>query len=423
MNYQQAMDEINSRLRFGSKPGLERIQALLEQLGNPQEKLKFVHVAGTNGKGTTCTYISSVLRAAGYKTGLYTSPYVVDFRERFQINGEMISEQQLVQAVESVKPYVERMEEELTEFEYITALAMYWFAQMNCDVVVLEVGLGGRFDATNVIPCPEAAVITAISLDHTEILGDTLEKIAFEKAGIIKPHGDVVLYPKQGPGVEATIRNLCTERGAHCALADLSIQPQSETLTGSTALFNGLRLELPFSGAHQLLNAATALSCLYLLRAKGYSISDGQLQEGFRSAGMAARMELISENPLVILDGGHNPGCAQALRDLIEKQLSGKKISAVMGMMADKDSRNYLRAVAPLFSEIITAAPQNPRAMSSEALAEAAREFCPRVLAAASMEAAALEAFRGTWDALIVCGSLFLAGEIRPLLQAAAAGT
>ena len=196
MTYEEALQKINSRLRFGIKPGLERIEALCKKLGNPQKKPRFVHVAGTNGKGTTCTLIASVLTAAGYRTGLYTSPYVLDFRERFRIDGEMIPEAELIEEVKRVSPVADELEaagDTVTEFEFITALAFDWFAQRDCDFVVLEVGLGGRFDATNVIDTPEAAAIASISLDHTAILGDTYAKIAFEKAGIIKKDGDVVL--------------------------------------------------------------------------------------------------------------------------------------------------------------------------------------------------------------------------------------
>lgn len=189
MTYEEALQKINSRLRFGIKPGLERIEALCKKLGDPQKKPRFVHVAGTNGKGTTCTLIASVLTAAGYRTGLYTSPYVLDFRERFRIDGEMIPEAELIEEVKRVSPVADELEaagDTVTEFEFITALAFDWFAQRDCDFVVLEVGLGGRFDATNIIDTPEAAAIASISLDHTAILGDTYAKIAFEKAGIIK---------------------------------------------------------------------------------------------------------------------------------------------------------------------------------------------------------------------------------------------
>lgn len=223
MTYEEALQKINGRLLFGVKPGLERIQALCDALGNPEKCTRFVHVAGTNGKGTTCTLIASVLHAAGYRTGLYTSPYVLDFRERFRIDGEMIPKAELVEAVERVLPAAEKLEaagETVTEFEFITALALDWFARRGCDFVVLEVGLGGRMDATNVIDTPEAAAIASISLDHTAVLGDTLEQIAFEKAGIIKPGGAVALYADNPECVVREISTICAERGAKLHIAD-----------------------------------------------------------------------------------------------------------------------------------------------------------------------------------------------------------
>ena len=252
MTYEEALKEVNSRLRFGVKPGLERIEKLLTKLSNPQKKLKFVHVAGTNGKGTTCTLISSVLRKAGYVTGLYTSPYVIDFRERFQIDGEMISEEELTKEVELVSKAAKELEskgEAVTEFEFITALAFHWFAARHCDVVVLEVGLGGRFDATNVIDTPEAAAIMSISLDHTAILGDTLAKIAGEKAGIIKPGGRVVLYPTQAEEVKAVIQKTCEERGASLVIPRLEeAAVLGATLFGTEFAVDGLTLKTPFFG-------------------------------------------------------------------------------------------------------------------------------------------------------------------------------
>ena len=239
MTYEEALQKINSRLLFGIKPGLERIEALCKKLGDPQKKPRFVHVAGTNGKGTTCTLIASVLKAAGYRTGLYTSPYVLDFRERFRIDGEMIPEAELIEEVKRVSSVADELEaagDTVTEFEFITALAFDWFAQRDCDFVVLEVGLGGRFDATNVIDTPEAAAIASISLDHTAILGDTYAKIAFEKAGIIKKGGDVVLYPVQDPSVFETIESACNERGAHLHIPDEKNMQVNGTALAGTAL-------------------------------------------------------------------------------------------------------------------------------------------------------------------------------------------
>ena len=422
MTYEEALGKINNRLRFGVKPGLERIAALLERLGDPQKELKYVHVAGTNGKGTASTLLSSVLRESGYVTGLYTSPYVVDFRERFQIGGEMISKDELVREVELLAPIADEFEargEEVTEFEFITALAFHWFCARGCDIVVLEVGLGGRFDATNVIAAPEAAVIMSISLDHTAVLGDTLEQIAFEKAGIIKPGGRVVLYPEQGEGVRETVETACRERGAELTVPDLGrVRTLEASLDGTAFEADGLRLRVPFLGEHQVKNALTALEAVKVLRRRGFGISDGALARGFETAFIPARMEVLSHEPLCLLDGGHNPGCARALRDALERFVPQRKI-AVIGMLADKDSREALRIIGPLFSKIVTVTPDNPRALDAAALAETAREFCPEAVPAQTCGEALAAALKdmGRGDALIVCGSFFLAGEIREQLQ------
>ena len=417
MTYEEAVQKINARLKFGIKPGLEHIGRLMAELGNPQDKLQFVHVAGTNGKGTTCALISSVLRKEGYRTGLYTSPYVMDFRERFQINGEMIPQDELLDELNKVAPLVDKLADEgiiITEFELITAIAFQWFADRGCDVVVLEVGLGGRFDATNIIKTPLAAVIASISLDHTAILGDTVEQIAFEKAGIIKPGGAVALYADNPECVVREISTICAERGAKLHIADeRRMQVGGTSLDGTAFTWDGLALTTPFTGAHQMHNAATALTVVDILRERGVQISDDALQKGFSTAYIAARMERLSEKPLVILDGGHNPGCAAALHEVLATHLSGRKITAVMGIMSDKDSMRYLARVAPQFSKIVTLAPHNPRALEAEALAEEARAFCADVTAASTIEEAlALSRVEGD-EVLVICGSFFLASEIR----------
>ena len=422
MTYEEALSVINARLQFGIKPGLERVAAVLERLGEPQKKLKFVHVAGTNGKGTTCTLISSVLRRAGYRTGLYTSPYVLDFRERFQIDGEMISPEELIEEVERVAPAVRAVEaagETVTEFEFITALALDWFARRGCDLVVLEVGLGGRFDATNVIDTPEVAVITSISLDHTAILGDTLEQIAFEKGGVIKAGGRVVLYPEQGPGVTEVLQGLCRERGAALTVPDLGrVRVTGASIEGTSFTLDGAAYRTPFLGEHQVKNAVTALAALEVLKTRGFALEEEQIRQGMEEAFLPARMEILHRGPLCLLDGGHNPGCAAALKDALERFVPGRRV-AILGIMADKDSREYLRLVGPLFEEIFTLAPDNPRAMDARELAEVAREFCPRVTPVDTVGEALARSMKdlGEEDSLIVCGSFYLAGEIREGLR------
>lgn len=420
MTYNEALDKINSLLRFGIKPGLERVSKLLELLGNPQEKLRFVHVAGTNGKGSVCSLLSSVLTKSGCKTGLYISPYILDFRERMQINGEMIPERELTELVEKTFPLVEQMAaegEEITEFEFITALAMQWFAQQHCDVVVLEVGLGGRFDATNVIAAPLVSVIMSISLDHTAILGDTVEKIAFEKCGIIKCGGTTVCFPTQPEPAFRVIQQIAAERENTLRVADCNmVTPLSTGLHGTELRYQNTTLHLPFIGNHQIKNAATVLTVLEVLRKKGIDISEQAIAEGFSAARFPARLEVLCEKPAFLLDGAHNPGGAAALADAVKQYLTAENIVAVTGMLADKDTHTAIEKLSGLFSHVITLTPSNPRALSAEELAEQWRQHCTDVFAIHDRSEAVRKAFAlaGTNGAIVVFGSLYLAADIRP---------
>ncbi len=420
MNYEQALQQVNKRLRFGIKPGLERMAALMKKLDDPQEKLKFVHVAGTNGKGTVCTLIASVLRESGLVTGLNTSPYVLDFRERFQIDGEMISKEELTAEIEQVAAAADALEAEgqtVTEFEFVTAIALHWFAARRCDVAVLEVGLGGLLDATNVIPVPEAAVIMSVSLDHTAVLGDTLTQIATEKAGIIKPGGRVVVYPEQDDETWAVVRSTCREKGAELYIPCMNkVQTLEASIAGTEFALDGLKLRTPFLGEHQVKNAATALLALEILEQRGFPVTEATIRQGFAKAFIPARMEILSRAPLCLLDGGHNPGCAAVLRDALLRFVPGRRI-AVMGIMADKDSREYLRLVGPLFQRVITVTPGVSRSLPAEELAALAAEYC-EATPAETMEEAARLALEAVEDgSLVVCGSFYLAAEIRPILQ------
>lgn len=421
MTYQEAVEKIDSRLLFGMKPGLERMRALMRELGDPHTGMKFVHVCGTNGKGSVCTLVSSVLRESGYKTGLNISPYVLNFRERFQIDGKMITEEELAGEMDVIWPAVERLDKQdtvVSEFELVTAIALHWFASRGCDAAVLEVGMGGLHDATNVIPTPEAAAVMSISLDHTAWLGDTVEQIALEKSGIIKQDGRVVLYPEQQPEVADIIRGVCSGRDAELRIPDMSkIAVKSEDIDGTDFEADGLLLHTPFLGEHQVKNAATALEMLGILRERGFEISDESLAKGFKNAFIPARMEVLSRRPLCLLDGGHNPGCAAALREALLRYVPGRRV-AIMGMMADKDSAAALEILGPLFQKIITVKPENPRSLSAEDLAKTAARFCPEAVPAAGFREALDMALEGLGEggALIACGSFYMAGELRPLL-------
>jgi len=420
MTYQEALNKTSSLLRFGMKPGLERVQKLLMLLGSPQDQLKFVHVAGTNGKGSTCTLISSVLQQSGYKTGLFTSPYVMDFCERMQIDGEMITKEDVASLVEKTFPIVEQMAKSgdiITEFEFIAALAFQWFAQKGCDIVVLEVGLGGRLDATNVIKTPLVSVISSISLDHTAILGNTVEKIAYEKSGIIKEDGTTVCYPDQLQGALEVIRSTAAARHNEFVLANMaSVEVLSMNISGTAMQYGDLLLNLPLIGEHQVKNAVTALAVIEVLKKEGYAIVDHSIEAGFRYATFPARLEVLSASPLVILDGAHNPDGTAALAEAIRTYLSGKKIIAIMGMLADKDVTSATQNLAGLFSHVITITPSNSRAMSAKDLAADWQNLGASAEPMDDIDAAFRKALNlaGENGAVLICGSLYLAGELRP---------
>ncbi|HBN81851.1 MAG TPA: bifunctional folylpolyglutamate synthase/dihydrofolate synthase [Ruminococcaceae bacterium] len=420
MTYQEALREISSFLRFGVRPGLERISRLLSLLGNPQNTLRFVHVAGTNGKGSTCAMTASVLTKAGYRTGLYLSPYILDFRERMQIDGEMIPKEDLARLVEKVLPLVRKMERDgeiITEFEFITALAFCWFSERGCDAVVLEVGLGGRFDATNVIGTPLVSVLAAISLDHMKILGDTVDKIAFEKCGIIKENGTTVVFADQKPEAMEVIRRTAKERSNRLLIADPAMfTGVSSNLHGTDFTYEDTRIHMSLIGGHQVKNAAAAVTALEVLREKGFSLPAEKIREGFASVRFPARLELLCGSPVVLLDGAHNPNGTAALAAAIRQYLPGRKIVAVMGMLADKDVRSAIRELDGLFSQVVTLTPDNPRAMDAETLAGLWRGLSVRAGAAKTDEAALERALScaGPDGAVVICGSLYLAARLRP---------
>ena len=417
MNCNEAIEYIHSLEKFGIRPGLERIGELCRALGEPQKGIKIIHVAGTNGKGSTSTIISCILQKAGFNTGLFISPYVSNFRERIQYNGGMIAPEELADCVSAVKNAVENdlapRGIQPTEFEAITAAAFVYFKRKGCDYAVLEVGLGGRFDSTNIIDAPCVGVLTSISLDHMAVLGDTVEKIAFEKCGIIKPGSEIVAYPFQDEKAFDIIRKACAEAGDRLTVPDIGkISVISESLYGTEAEYDGLRFELHLAGKHMVYNACTAIEAVRVLHA---DISDAAIAEGISAAVMPARLELISREPVILLDGGHNEGCAEAVADFIGRHVAGRRIVMLSSLMADKDVDGYLRRVAPFAAEFIATRADVPRAMDAEALKEAAAEYCADCQAISS-SAEALEYARSrvkNGEALIVCGSFYLAGEIR----------
>lgn len=424
MTEQESIHSLTGRPRFRREPGLAVMRSLLAALGHPEWKTAFVHVAGTNGKGTICTLLDSVFRAQGLKTGLYTSPHVTNFRERMRIDGEMIPPDELETAAQTLEAAAKTAETEtglpVTEFEAITAAALWWFAHQGCNIVVLEVGLGGRFDATNAIPAPLAAVIASISLDHTAVLGNTVAQIAYEKAGIIKPGGDVILYMPQAEETIDTMRRVAGERDARLYLAnEIDLCVLESNLSGSRLVWRDLPLFLPFTGEHQVHNAAAVLKTIEILREKGVAISDHAVQNGFARAFIPARMEFFPGSPSVLLDGGHNPACAQALAAVVRRQFGGKKVAVIIGMLAEKDSRRVLKILHLCCNTIFTVAPDSPRALPAEELARQAEAVGFSHVFAQKNFREALEkarAFCGPDGAVVICGSFYLAGEARNVL-------
>ena len=422
MNCNEAIEYIHSLEKFGIKPGMERIRALCAELGNPQEKLKIIHVAGTNGKGSTSTMISNILRKSGYNTGLFISPYVTDFRERIQYNGNMIEKNELVECVERVKNAIDVLSEQNiqpTEFEAVTAAAFLYFEKKSCDFVVLEVGLGGRLDSTNIINAPYVSVITSISLDHTAILGDTIEKIANEKCGIIKFGAETVAYPFQDEAAMSVIRKTCETKHNLLRIPDVSsIVIGDEDVEGTDVEYCGISYKLPLAGKHMVYNSCTAIEAVKSLGRFNINISDEAIKSGIESSVMPARTELLRKKPVIILDGGHNEGCALALAAFIEKHLKEKRIIMLSSLMEDKDYETYLKTVVPYAEAFIATKAEVPRALPSDELMHSAEFYCKNCHDISEPLKAVKAAVNITQpeDALIVCGSFYLAGEIREYL-------
>jgi len=416
MGIKETLDYIHNVKWQGSKPGLERTQELLRALGNPEKRLKFVHVAGTNGKGSTSICIASVLKEAGYRTGLYISPFIERFNERMQVNGEYITDEELEREINEIRPYADAMEDSPTEFELITALAMKHFLNKGCDIVVLEVGMGGRLDSTNVIDTPELAVITAIGYDHVKELGPTISDIAREKAGIIKYNGDVLVYGGE-PAVEDVFKHVSKERGARLHTVDFS-----RTLTRKFTL-DGINLNikpygeilLPLVGAYQPYNAMLAITALEILRDKGYKISNDSIIDGIKKIKWPGRFEVLGQKPVFILDGSHNPQGMEATAGSLRQHFSDKKIVFIAGIMADKDIDSMIDTIAPLAKMFFSVKPDNPRAMDSQELAEKIKKFGVQTVDCGTVSNGVSEALKAAKETDVICalGSLYFSQEVR----------
>ncbi|MBR2742251.1 MAG: bifunctional folylpolyglutamate synthase/dihydrofolate synthase [Clostridia bacterium] len=417
MTYEDALSYIHNTLKFGVKPGLERIRELMDRLGGVQDGLRCVHIAGTNGKGSTATMISEALMAAGYKTGLFTSPYIVDFRERIQINGEYIEKSALVSAVKRVKAAADAMVscgfEHPTEFELITAAAFLAFAEQKCDYVVLETGLGGRLDSTNVIKSPEVCVITSISMDHMNVLGDTIELIASEKAGIIKPGADTVLYADNPASAAEIIRRAAADAGSRCFSPDMGrLKIISEDITGSRFEYGGLLIRINFAGEHQIKNAATALCAIERLRARGARISDEDITRGFAAARIPARFEVIEGTLRVIIDGGHNEDGVKTLCASLDA-LGIERPTVIMGMLRDKAYEKCISMAASRAGAFIAVDIDNPRALGRSEVKAVAARYTAAYDAEKDGALALARSLTPPGGTILICGSLYLASELR----------
>ncbi len=441
--YREALEWIHGLGRFGIKPGLERITALLELLGNPHNSVPFVHIAGTNGKGSTAVMLATMMRAAGYQVGLYTSPYLLSFTNRMAVNGADIDHEELISLVEQTRPLAERISSDpklgaLTEFEVVTALALTYFARRKVDLVVLEVGLGGRLDATNVIT-PLLSIITNVSLEHTEVLGDTVEKITVEKAGIIK-QGRPLLTAAEDPlvigGLEQRCRQLEVPFNRVYSLDDCAVGLPEErpcaalqriTEDGQYFSYYGFKLQLenlfiPLRGAYQVTNALTALAAVELLEKEGFSVDESALRSGLAETVWPGRLELLGKEPLLIMDGAHNPKAIERLSEALPSYFNYDRLILVIGMLADKDTAAMLEHILPLADTVIFTRPILPRAADPADIAAFAvahfnlqKEYYVLPEHGEALDRA-LE-LAGPEDAVLVTGSLYTVSDVRAYLK------
>ena len=425
MTFCEALDYIHSLLKFGIHPGLSRMDTLLQILGNPHKNIKCVHVAGTNGKGSTSTAISNVLIEAGYNVGLYTSPYVTDFLERVQYNGKPIDKDLFSQCVEIIKPEIEKMSKEgaqITEFEALTATAFLCFSKLQVDVLVLEVGLGGRLDATNVIETPLVNVITSLSLDHTGILGDTIEQIATEKCGTLKSGGTLVCSFGQSESAMNVIKDICIKRNNSLIIPEENaVKVTEQSIFGMKFNYKNQLYSTSMSGIHQVQNMTTVIEAINVLKTKGYNITTENIKAGIKKTILPARVEVISKKPLVILDGGHNEDGAKAFYNAVKDCFSSnKKLFVIAGMMNDKAVEESLKPLISKADTFVAVTPENPRAMKAEVLCEIAKKYCHNCLACDNANSS-IDLIKNQLtedDMLFVVGSLYLAGEVRTKLLA-----
>lgn len=426
MDYQHALTIINqiSAFHAAKAPGLERIRELLKRLGNPQKQLKCIHVAGTNGKGSACAMLQSILTQNGYKTALYTSPHLIKYNERYQIDGICISDKAFAQEVDIVyQHYIQMVQcgfDAPTLFEFLTAICFHYFAQQSVDVILLEVGLGGICDATNIIENPLICMIMSIGMDHMEYLGNTLEKIALEKAGIIKENCSVVLYPQKNL-VYNSIVDICKQK--HCCIYDLQnvktkilLQNLEKTLFSvSTKYFQYDIVDLRLLGEYQIQNCITVLLACHVLKKQGIHLTEQSILKGIQKTVWQGRMEMIQKKPIVILDGAHNIDGITMLSRSIKKYFKHKKITLLLGVLNDKEYQKMAQVILPIIDTVVLTEPMSHRKLSINELEKTIQRFNKKILKNAHVIDAYKTALSVTSkkDVLICCGSLYMIGELK----------
>ena len=410
MNYEESLEFIHSRNKFGIKLGLDATNTLLEKIGNPHHKLKFVHIAGTNGKGSTTSYIHDILMSKGFKVGKFISPYVHSFTERIQINNCEISETDLAKCTTAVKDAIEKYDLKPTEFEVVTAIGLLYFELQKCDYVTLEVGMGGRFDATNVIPAPLVSVIASISIDHTEYLGNTISDIAFEKCGIIKTGSKTVSYADNPPEADEVIKKATDERNVALTIpSKKEILILDQNINGTDFEYKNEKYHINMLGKHQVYNAVSAIETAKLL-----GIEDTFIKKGLEITKFRGRLEIVSKNPLIIEDGAHNYSGILALYDALKTHFSDKKIIMVMAMLKDKEYVKCIETISPVVDTFIATEANNPRKATSEEIAEVASKYINNVYSEPDVNKALDYAKSISKDDCIICicGSLYLLGDV-----------
>ena len=423
MNYEEAMNFIQNTNKFGSVLGLDNIRELLERLGNPQDQLRVVHIAGTNGKGSTLAFLAGIFRESGYRAGRYVSPASFSYEERFRINEENISKKDLCFYMEKIKNVAEEMVKDglshPTMFEIETALSFLYFLDKKVDVVLLETGMGGRLDATNVVKKPIATVIASIGMDHMQFLGDTLEKIASEKAGIIKEGCPVISYDNTKE-VNEVIKNKAKQMHAKVTFVNSAgIKVLQESLNGESFSYRSSdgrwyeKIEIPLLGRHQINNAALALETLNVIK-NYYCISDFQTEDGMRKTIWRGRIEILEREPMVICDGAHNPDGAKSLLSFLQNNFTNQRLIYIMGVLSDKDYEQMVQILAPAADKIYTVAPDNPRALSSRELCNCISKYHQNVEERQRLAECLSEVRQKAEkdDVIIICGTLSFQNEL-----------